>query len=81
MIRNSLDRKITLGIVACFGGGGGGGTTSAATVPDESDAEVQAAKEKERKLARLRKGRSSTILTSGQGLGDNNSNGKTLLGA
>jgi len=80
MIKYLLDRKIRLGFVACFGGGGGGGTTVAATTPSESDAEVQAAKEKERTLARLRKGRSSTILTSGMGVVDNKVGGKTLLG-
>jgi hypothetical protein len=38
-------------------------------MPSQSDAEVQAAMEKERALARLRRGRRSTILTSGLGVG------------
>lgn len=75
-----LERLIRLGIVNCFGGGGGGYTAPAMETPKKSNAEVQAAMEKERALARLRKGRSSTILTSGLGL-DDSSGKKTLLGA
>ena len=59
-------------------GGGGGYVAPAPAVPKTSDAEVQAAMEKERELARLRKGRSSTILTSGLGL--ENTGKATLLG-
>jgi len=76
-----LDRSIELGIVHCFGGGGGGYVQPTAQAPGRSDEEVQAAMEKERALARMRKGRSSTILTSGLGLADsNNKVAKTLLG-
>ena len=77
MFGKTLDRKIELGIVTCFGGGGSVQPMSSA--PSKSDAEVQAAMEKERTLARLRKGRSSTILTSGTGLAEGGG-GKTLLG-
>lgn len=62
----------------CFGGG----SVAPAVVtpaPKVSDADVQASMEKERALARLRKGRSSTILTSGLGLEDAGTK-KTLLG-
>ena len=61
------------------GGGGGGYVAPAAATPKASNAEVQAAMEKERELARMRKGRSSTILTSGFGLEDPGTK-KTLLG-
>lgn len=61
------------------GGGGGGYVAPAMATPKASNTEVQAAMEKERELARLRKGRSSTILTSGMGL-DSSSDKKTLLG-
>jgi len=60
-------------------GGGGGYVAPATETPKASNAEVQAAMEKERALARLRKGRSSTILTSGLGLEDPGTK-KTLLG-
>jgi len=80
MFKHSLDKKIRLGSVVCFGGGGGGSSQPATAAPAESDSEVQAAKEKERALARLRRGRGATILTSGQGLGDTTTGGKTLLG-
>lgn len=63
----------------CFGGGSPA-VAPIAAAPKESDADVQAAMEKERQLARLRKGRSSTILTSGLGVDDSSSK-KTLLGA
>jgi hypothetical protein len=74
-----LDRKIELGIVTCFGGGGSSAAPVTTAAPSKSDSEVQAAMEKERTLARLRKGRSSTILTSGLGLDDGGGK-KTLLG-
>jgi len=61
----------------CFGGGGN--VAPATPAPKVSDADVQASMEKERALARLRKGRSSTILTSGLGLEDPGTK-KTLLG-
>lgn len=48
--------------------------------PTEDDEEVEEAKRKERELARLRRGRSSTILTSPTGLSDTTENKKTLLG-
>jgi len=48
--------------------------------PKESDPEVQAAMEKEKELARLRRGRASTILTSFTGLDDTGKK-KTLLGS
>jgi carbohydrate-binding DOMON domain-containing protein len=77
--KDVLDRKIELGIVTCFGGGGSSAPAPVSmAAPSKSDAEVQAAMEKERTLARLRKGRSSTILTSGLGLDDGGK--KTLLG-
>lgn len=60
-------------------GGGGGYVAPAMETPKKSDVEVQAAMEKERALARMRKGRSSTILTSGLGL-DNSAGKPTLLG-
>lgn len=47
--------------------------------PTQSDAEVQEALEKERELARRRRGRRSTILTSPQGVQDSGG-WKTLLG-
>lgn len=74
-----LDRMIDLGIVHCFGGGGGGYVAPAAEPPKASNVEVQAAMEKERALARKRKGRSSTILTGGTGLADQQQ-GNILLG-
>ena len=60
---------------------GGGGYTPQPVVepPKSSDSEVAAAAAKERELARLRKGRASTILTSFTGLGEMGK-GKTLLG-
>lgn len=61
-------------------GGGGYHAPKAAAVPEESDEEVQAALERERELARKRKGRRSTILTSPTGLGDETTT-KTLLGS
>ena len=61
------------------GGGGGGYVAPAPAVPKTSDTEVQAAMEKERELARLRKGRRSTILTSGL-VGLENTGKATLLG-
>ena len=48
--------------------------------PKESDPDVQAAMEKEKELARLRRGRASTILTSFTGL-DSTGQKKTLLGS
>ena len=50
--------------------------TPAAEAPSVDDPEVEEAKLKELELNRLRRGRSSTILTSPQGLG----NSATLLG-
>ena len=50
-------------------------------IPDASDPAVQAAMEKEKQLAMLRKGRQSTILTSFAGLDNSGSGKKTLLGA
>ena len=74
----AIDHKIRFGIIRCFGGGSPA-VAATTTTPDSSDAEVQAAKEKEKTLARLRKGRASTILTSGMGLDDSGTK-KTLLG-
>jgi len=64
----------------CFFGGGGGGYNPPPVVdaPTKSDPEIQASLQRERDLQRRRRGRSSTILTSGLGLSDNNK--KTLLG-
>jgi hypothetical protein len=45
--------------------------------PKASDADVEAAAQKERELARLRKSRKSTILTQ---MATDNSGNKTLLG-
>jgi len=78
MFKNHFERAIDCGVVHCFGGGGGY-VAPAPAPPQKSDADVQAAMEKERALARLRKGRSSTILTSGLGLEDAGTK-KTLLG-
>lgn len=51
------------------------------TAPDKGDAEVQAAKKKERKLARLRSGRQSTILSNlRQQLSPGRQGGGTQLG-
>lgn len=75
-----MERMIGLGIVHCFGGGGRGYIAPAVEPPKASDAEVQAAMEKERALARKRKGRSSTILTGGTGLTDTAPQGAILLG-
>lgn len=75
-----MDRLINLGIVQCFGGGGGGYQAPAAEAPKASDTEVQAAMEKERALARKRKGRTSTLLTGGAGLADP-VQGNILLGS
>ena len=68
-----IERKIALGIVNCFGGGGGGGYSPppvpavqpAPATPSSTgnDPEVEAAMNKERMLARKRKGRQSTILS------------------
>jgi len=62
---------IGLGLVL-FGGGGGYAPTPPPAVPTEDDPMVKAEKEsaakKEREMAIKRKGRSSTILTSGLGL-------------
>jgi len=74
-----LERSIRLGVVNCFGGGGGGYVAPAPEPPKASNVEVQQAMEKERALARKRKGRSSTVLTGGTGLADD-SNGNILLG-
>jgi hypothetical protein len=79
MFTNTLDKQIKLGKVACFGGGGTTRIITQEEPPSNKDKEVQAAKEKERELARMRRGRSSTILTSGAGLSDSSSK-KTLLG-
>ncbi len=49
--------------------------------PQVSDPEVQAAKENERKRRIAAQGRSSTILTGGQGVADERTQGKKLLGA
>lgn len=75
-----IDRQISLGIVHCFGGGSAPAVQPAPDPPAKNDAAVQASMEKERALARLRRGRSSTILTSGLGLEDPGTK-KTLLGA
>ena len=51
------------------------------TPPSRSDAEVQAAALDERKRRGMAQGRSSTILTSGQGVKDEvTTKSKTLLG-
>ena len=61
----------------------GGGEKSTTTIqqlppaPKASDADVEAAAQKERELARLRKSRKSTILTQ---MATDNSGNKTLLG-
>jgi len=75
----TIESKIRFGVIRCFGGGTSY-TAPAMEPPKKSDAEVQAAMEKERSLARLRKGRRSTILTSGLDL-DDTSGKKTLLGS
>ena len=58
--------------VVCFGGGGNYAPTPPPDVPTDDSPEVKRAAEeaakKERDLARNRKGRSSTILTSGLGV-------------
>jgi hypothetical protein len=46
-----------------------------------TDPEVAAAVEREKELARLRKGRQSTILTSPSGVLDNSGGKKVLLGS
>lgn len=51
--------------------------TPVVAAPTKSDAEVQAAIEKERELARRRKGRASTILTS---VSDETLGKSTILG-
>lgn len=48
--------------------------------PSENDKAIQDALEKERLEAQKRKGRASTILTSGQGLTETATTQKTLLG-
>uniref|UniRef100_A0A6M3KXL7 Uncharacterized protein n=1 Tax=viral metagenome TaxID=1070528 RepID=A0A6M3KXL7_9ZZZZ len=63
----------------CFGGGGGYSPPLVADTPAKSDPEIQAALQRERELQRRRRGRSSTILTSGLGLSDTNK--KTTLGS
>lgn len=72
-----MKRLIALGIVHCFGGGGGG-YVAQPTTPSTTDPAVEEAAEKERRLARLRKGRASTILTPMTG--DLEGGKKTLLG-
>lgn len=56
----------------CFGGGSSYQGTSPPDVPTEDSPEIKAAAEeaakKEKELARKRKGRRSTILTSGLGV-------------
>ncbi len=57
-------------------------TASPSTAPTKSTAEVEAAREKEKQLALMRKGRSSTILTSpSMATGAGTGSGKTLLGS
>lgn len=73
-----MDRLIRLGIVHGFGGGGSVQPMPAA--PATTDPAVEEAAAKERALARLRKGRSSTILTSLIGQPDGVTGKKTLLG-
>ncbi len=61
----------------CFGGSRRQ-PTQITEPPKVSDPEVEVSLEKERELARRRKGRRSTILTSGQGLADGQGGGGTL---
>jgi len=69
----------------CFGGGGSYTPTPPPEVPTEDSPEMKAAAEKaakdEKDLARKRKGRRSTILTSGLGLeGDPTTRSGQLMG-
>ena len=48
--------------------------------PKRTDDAVQRARQQERNRAALAQGRSSTLLTTGQQLGEANTTGKTLLG-
>lgn len=63
----------------CFGGSGRQ-PVLITEPPKVSDPEVEAALEKERELARRRKGRRSTILTGGQGLVPDEQGGRRTLG-
>lgn len=72
----NIERLIGIGLIDCFGGSSPA-VQPAPKMPSSSDAEVEAARERERKLARLRKGRRSTILTP---LSDESGGSKTLLG-
>ena len=49
--------------------------------PTVNDAEVKAARENERKRRVAAVGRTSTIMTGGQGVGEERTAGKKLLGA
>ena len=73
---HKLDKHIRFGFVRCFGGGGSLAVTQT-TVPSSTSAEVEAAREKERLLARQRRGRQSTMLSDEDNTGQA---AKTLLG-
>ncbi|MFH2076211.1 MAG: hypothetical protein ABIJ57_12840 [Pseudomonadota bacterium] len=63
----------------CFGGGPSYSAPPIQVAPKLSDKEVEAAMARERELARRRKGRRSTILTSL--IGDYEGGKRTLLGS
>jgi len=72
------------GLGKMFGGGGGGGgeVMPVPVVPTTTSPEALAAQKAEREMLRKRKGRMSTILTGGEGVGGDGMGGKkTLLGA
>lgn len=71
----NIERLIGIGLINCFGGSSPA-VQSAPKMPSASSAEVKASRERERELARRRKGRQSTILTDLSA----ESGGKTVLG-